>query len=139
MSIWWRAGSARFCRSCASGLTPGPRRIRSCRAPPGPAAGSRCRADAGSAARLFLFHDPDAVPFLGRRVLAVVAAAVDKDPRRPIVWRQLERIAEATQRAGPVALLVGIETGFVGGDHRRQLREALRRVVTQGFVYRGRP
>ena len=48
---------------------------------------------------------------LRRRVFAVIAAAVDKDARRLIGRRDIERLAEALDRVDPVALLVAVEAG----------------------------
>src|SRR5579863_9068391 len=93
-----------------------------CPGPIGSAAGSRCRreirypgiagvppATAGTAAvpkRLFVRHDPDAVPILGRRVVLIIAAAVDEDLRGLVAWRGFERVTEMPDRGEPVAPLI---------------------------------
>src|SRR6266568_8524378 len=83
-------------------------------------------AAAGSAAvphsrRLFIRPDPDAVPILRWRVVAVIAAAVDEDPRGLVARHGLERLAKMADRGPPVTPLIAFEPGFIGADQPGQL------------------
>jgi len=87
--------------------------------------------------RLLLFHDPDAVPVFGRRVVGVLAAAVDEDARGLVAGRYFERVGKMPDRAAPVAALVAIEPGLVGGDQRRQPGKPVRFAMVERLVGEG--
>src|SRR5271155_3891013 len=87
-----------------------------------------------AARTLFLLHHPDPLPPVSRRVRLIVAAAIEKDAGRPIVRRQLERLAKLPQAAFPVASLVAIEAGFVNSDHWGEIGESLSRVMPERFI-----
>jgi hypothetical protein len=87
---------------------------------------------------LFLFHHPDAVPRLWGRVVSVILATVDKYSRWTIVGCGLEGILKMAARRFPVAPQIAFETGLVAGNHRVELGECCRRVITERFINLGR-
>jgi hypothetical protein len=43
---------------------------------------------------LLLFHDPHPIPGISRRAILVIPATVEKNPRRTVLRRPFERLAE---------------------------------------------
>src|SRR3984893_19043027 len=87
---------------------------------------------------LLLLHDPDPVPPIIRRAGLVVAAAVPKNSRGPVLGSQLECFGKVSDTAPPVASLIAIETRLVSGDHRSNLGESQGRVMAERFIDPGR-